>query len=123
MTSFLSPTFLIKDIRKDNRVSVLRFKRIKFDRKTDKSLKNLNVSHNRHIYKIFAGINYIYLTGELKWNYVLYIDINMSIHHDINPILDIKPINKIFARADGFPEYSWKLSTQFDETQNLQKIK
>ena len=29
--------------------------------------------------KIFNGINYIYLTGELKkWNYVLYIDINIE---------------------------------------------
>lgn len=122
ITSFLSPTFLIKDIRKDNRVSVLRFKRIKFDRKTDKSLKNLNVSHNRHIYKNFQW-NKLHLFNRRikKWNYVLYIDINMSIHHDINPILDIKPINKIFARADGFPEYSWKLSTQFDETQKIYK--
>ena len=50
-----------------------------------------------------------------------FILILMSIHHDINPILDIKPINKIFARADGFPEYSWKLSTQFDETQKFTK--
>ena len=49
ITNYFSPTFLIKDIRKKNGVNVLRFKKIKYDKKTEKSLKNLNVSQNRHI--------------------------------------------------------------------------
>ena len=43
----------------------------------------------------------------------------MSIHHDINPIISVRPKNKLYARADGFPEYKWKLSSQFDTTQKI----
>jgi len=117
ITNFFSPTFLIKDIRKKNGVVVLRFKKIKYDKKTEKSLKNLSVNQNRHINKNFQWNKLHIFTKKIKkWKYVLYLDINLSIHHDINPILNIRPINKIFARADGFPEYKWKLSSQFDQS-------
>ena len=45
----------------------------------------------------------------------------MNIHHDINPILDVRPEKEIFARADGFPTYTWKLSSQFDNSHKLYK--
>ena len=45
----------------------------------------------------------------------------MNIHHDINPILDVRPEKKIFARADGFPTYTWKLSSKFDNSHKLYK--
>jgi hypothetical protein len=51
-----------------------------------------------------------------KWRYVFYFDINMSIHDNINLILDVKPANQIFARADGYPRYVWKLESQFDKS-------
>ena len=43
----------------------------------------------------------------------------MNIHNDINPIINIRPDKKIFARADGFPNYEWKLSSQFDVSQEI----
>ena len=39
----------------------------------------------------------------------------MTIHHDINPILSIVPKNELLARADGYPDYKWKLESQFDK--------
>ena len=45
----------------------------------------------------------------------------MHIHFDIRPILDVKPKNKIYARADGYPTYNWKLSSQFDKNHPLFK--
>ena len=43
----------------------------------------------------------------------------MNIHHDINKILEIKPQNELFARADAYPNYDWKLSSQFDQSNRL----
>ena len=54
LTSKYTPTFLLKVNNKKN-IKYLKFKRIKFDRKTDKSLKEINTlgQPNRHIYKNF----------------------------------------------------------------------
>lgn len=38
----------------------------------------------------------------------------MNIHHDINNILKKTPNNNLLARADGYPNYQWKLESQFD---------
>ena len=53
ITSLECPTFFIKFLRKSNNVSVLRFKKIKFDRKTEHKLSNLNLGSNRHVNKNF----------------------------------------------------------------------
>ena len=51
-------------------------------------------------------------------------DINMKIHHDINEILQNKPNNKLQARADGYPDFKWTLSSQFDKNaENFNKLK
>ena len=90
--------------------------------KFSSALKNLSVNQNRHINKNFQWNKLHIFTKKIKkWKYILYLDINLSIHHDINPILNIRPINKIFARADGFPEYKWKLSSQFDQSKKITK--
>ena len=39
----------------------------------------------------------------------------MRIHHDINTILQNKPQNSLQARADGYPDFLWTLSSQFDK--------
>ena len=117
ITSLVCPTFLIKFLRKSNNVSILRFKKIKFDKKTESKLSNLNLGSNRHVHKNFQWQKLYLFDKKIKdWNYVFYLDINMHIHHDIRPILDIKPINELLARADGYPNYEWKLSSQFDTT-------
>ena len=41
ITSKLTPTFLIKSIRKKNNVKIIRFKKINFDRESENELNNL----------------------------------------------------------------------------------
>ena len=43
-----------------------------------------------------------------NWNYILYLDINLTIHFDINPLLKTLPKGKFFAKADGYPDYTIK---------------
>ena len=50
------------------------------------------------------------------WNYILYLDINLTIHFDINPLLKLHPAEKFF-KADGYPDYNKKLICQFDTSQ------
>lgn len=117
ITSLLAPTFLIKEIRNKYGVKIMRFPKIKFDKSTEKSLQDLNSKPNRHIEKNFQWYKlYLFNPKIKKWRYVFYFDINMSIHHDINPILELRPKNKVLARADGFPNYEWKLNSQFDKS-------
>ena len=66
-----------------------------------------------------AQIISIFRKDKKKWDYIFYLDINMTIHEDINPILKILPKNEILARADGFPNYEWKLKSQFDTTNEI----
>ena len=42
ITSKITPTLFIKGIRKNNRVKVVRFSNIKFNKETSKRYKNLN---------------------------------------------------------------------------------
>lgn len=117
ITSFLCPTIFIKFLRKKNNITVLRFKKIKFNSSTEHKLSNLNLGSNRHTNKNFQWHKLYLFDEKIKiWDYIFYLDINMHIHHDINPILSSKPDNQLFARADGYPDYKWKLSSQFDHT-------
>jgi hypothetical protein len=120
ITSILCPSFLIKAISQKNRITVFRFKKLKFNTNTEKILKNLKSEPNRHNTKRFQWQKLHLFNKKLKrWQYIFYIDINMNIHHDINKILEIKPQNELFARADAYPNYDWKLSSQFDQSNRL----
>jgi hypothetical protein len=118
LTSKYTPTFLIKLSNKKN-VKYLKFKRIKFDRKTDKSLKEINTlgQPNRHIHKNFQW-HKLHLFDPIlkKWDYIFYIDINMTIHKNINPIFKIKPMGCLFANRDYSDGEHWDLEGQFDNT-------
>ena len=126
ITDYYTPTFLFPSILFDSKVKVKRFSRIKFSSETDNSLSRLNSNHpNRHINKSFQWhkVN-LFSTKLKKWNYIFYMDINMKIHHDINEILQNKPNNKLQARADGYPDFKWTLSSQFDKNaENFNKLK
>lgn len=122
ITSKLTPTFLIKSIRKKHNVKVARFKKIKFDQKTEFELNNLQTfdDPNRNKTKKFQW-HKLHLFDEYikNWEYVFYLDINMNIHYDINKILDVSPQNHFMARADAYPDYNRDLKTQFDQTHPL----
>jgi len=119
LTHYLVPTFLISNILKNKNVYVMRFKKVRFSRLTNNKLKNLNTKGkpNRHLTKNFQWHKLHVFNKKLKmWKYIFYIDLNMHIHHDINPILENTPNGKIYARSDGYPEFKKSLKTQFDET-------
>ena len=101
ITNIFSPTFLIKSVRSDSKVKVFRFKRIKFNKETHSTLKNLIPKPSRHVTKKLPMAQVIFVSQKLrKWKYIFYLDINMNIHHDINPVLDVTPEKKFF--VDGF---------------------
>lgn len=122
ITNILCPTFLVKTLKRRNNVKVFRFKKNIFDSKAEKSLSNLSMGSNRHVNKNFQWYKlYLFNKKIKKWKYIFYLDINMHIHFDIRPILEVKPKNKLYARADGYPTYNWKLSSQFDKNHPLFK--
>ena len=118
LTSYTAPTFLIKLDNKKN-IKFLRFNQIKFDKKTDESLKNINTNGqpNRHIYKKFQWHKiHLFDKAFKKWRYIFYMDINMTIHKSINPILENKPEGNLFANRDYNANEKWTLRNQFDDT-------
>ena len=122
ITSLFSPTFLVKNIRKNSNVIVLRYKRIKFSNFAKNNYLNLNTKGqpNRFKNKSFQWHKiHLFDTKIKRWDYIFYMDINMHIHFDINKVLNFKPSNQLFARADGYPDYDKKLSSQFDNNHAL----
>jgi len=117
ITTLTCPTFLIKYLNRKNNVTIFRFKKIKFDKLTEKSLLDLKVEVNRHKTKNFQWHKlYLFHTRLKKYSYIFYMDINMNIHHDINNLLKKIPNDNLLARADGYPTYKWKLKSQFDNS-------
>lgn len=117
ITNMICPSIFIKFLRRKNNVTILRFRKIIFNKEAEEALSSLSAVPNRHLTKNFQWQKlYLFHNKIKKWKYIFYMDINMNIHHDINPILSIKPNKKLFARADGFPDYKWKLKTQFDKS-------
>lgn len=124
LTSIFCPTFLIKQIRKKNKVKVLRFRKINFSKKAKFTMKTLNTDPdpNRYITKKFQWHKLNLFDLRLKkWKSIFYIDLNMNIHFPLEPILINRPNKLILARADSYPEYDWKLSSQFDKSNQLYK--
>lgn len=122
LTSRFSPTFLISDIRKNKNVKILRFKGIRFPRKVKKEYLSLDTDGqpNRFKTKSFQWFKLNLFRPELKrWKTILYLDINLTVHHEINAIFDIKPKDCMFAKADGYPNYIKSLSSQFDTSHHL----
>ena len=122
ITTKLCPTFVIKSIRKKNRVTVLRFKKIKFDKNAEFELNNLETFEdpNRNLTKKFQWHKLHLFDERIKnWDYVFYLDINMNIHFEISHILKILPKECFMARSDAYPNYDRDLKTQFDQTHTL----
>ena len=117
ITSIFTPTFLIRSTYGKN-VSILRFKKIKFPKKITETLNsnNTNGQPNRNINKYYQWHKlHIFDKKIKKWNYIFYLDINMSIHGDLSELFKEAPLNKLLARADSYPQYDRTLSSQFDE--------
>ena len=122
ITDYFTPLFFFKILKSDEQIIVKRFKRIKFSHKTKKSLKGLNNfdQPNRYLTKKFQWHKLNLFDINLKkWSFIFYLDVNMQIHYDINPILELSKRGKFLARADGYPHFERTLSSQFDQTSKL----
>ncbi len=122
ITSRFNPTFLIKDIKKNENIKVIRFNKIRFPKEVKRTYLSLNTGGqpNRFKTKNFQWFKINLFKPELKkWKNILYLDINLTIHHDISGIFDINPKNFMYAKADGYPNYTQPLSSQFDKTHPL----
>jgi len=119
LTSYLTPTFLIPSMWKNKNIKVLRFKKISFPSEIKKKYLSLNTNGqpNRFKTKNFQWFKLNLFHKKLKeWRLVLYLDINLTVHKDINPIFHIKP-NNILLKCDSYPEYKNTLRSQFDSSQ------
>ena len=121
ITSKLTPIFLYK-LSNFKNVHFLKFKRIKFDKKTEASLKSLDTGSepNRHINKNFQWNKlHLFDINLKKWDFIFYMDINMTIHKNLSSLFNIKPVNKIFANQDYSLKEEWTLGGQFDNTKPI----
>jgi len=117
LTNYFNPTFLLTFSKNYKNIHILRFKKIKFSKSTSKKYLNLDTNNqpNRFKYKNFQWFKLNLFHHKLKsWDKILYLDINLTIHENINDfiLLDVK--NKFLAKADGYPDYKRNLSSQFD---------
>lgn len=116
LTSHYTPIFLLK-LKDRSNLKFIKFNKITFDKTTDKELSSINTNGqpNRHIFKNFQWHKLHLFDIKLKqWKYIFYIDINMTIHKDINPILDRNPEGCVFANRDANDQVNWELKNQFD---------
>lgn len=124
ITTYFCPTFLINNLSKKNNIKIFRFRQIKFNKKTEYLLNNLNtgIEPNRNKTKKFQWHKVHIFDNKFKeWDYIFYLDLNIHIHHSLQPLFKIYPNRNIYARSDSYPDYERTLESQFDTTNFLYK--
>lgn len=48
-----------------------------------------------------------------QWKYILYIDSGSTVFSSIQPLLDSAKTGTFLAHSDAYPQYNWKLNSQF----------
>ena len=96
---------------------------IVFNREISAKIDKTNTHCGKFGYKLFQYHKYHLFTPFFKqWRYVFYIDCGAKIYNNIWPILQTATPNTLLAHSDAFPTYTWKLSCQFINTEELSKI-
>lgn len=122
LTNKFSPSWFIKKIVSYPKITIIKLPKIRFPKATRRSFLLLNTSGqpNRFKYKNFQWFKVHLFNESMKqWKTILYLDINLTIHHDINGIFNLEPSNCLLAKADAYPEYNKKLASQFDNSHYL----
>lgn len=104
-------------------VNIFEFEQIKFSKNCIRELNNIPNGRNKD--KPYQW-NKFYLFDAIfkNWKFNLYIDINMTINKEINDFFDLKPINKLYAPYDAYPDLDWTLESQFTKNKNkLESLK
>ena len=93
-------------------LNIFKFKKIKYSNETVKKLNNIPNGRNstkRFQWQKFNLFNEVFK----KWDFNLYIDINMTIRSDIKNLFDLRLENKLIAPYDAYPDLDWSLESQF----------
>ena len=117
ITSIFCPTILLRSTFGNN-ISVLRFRKIHFSKKT-RNILDSNYSDgqpNRNKNKSFQWHKLHIFDEKLKrFNKIFYLDLKSYIHGDLSDLLNLNPQNSLLARSDTYPNYINELSSQFDK--------
>tara|TARA_B100000123_G_C25704872_1_gene417071 strand:+ start:229 stop:1011 length:783 start_codon:yes stop_codon:yes gene_type:complete len=119
ITGMYTPISFFQSVKTDKNINILRFPKIVLSSNSKKRLSEtkFNDQPNRYKRKKFQWHKLHLFDKKLKkWDFIFYLDVNMTIHFDINPLLDLSEEKKFLARADSYPEYKKILSSQFDKT-------
>jgi len=101
----------------NNKVNVIQLPDIQFPEYVNLEKQKIKGNDGRHITKQFQWHKlHIFNSYFKKWQYVLYIDSGMTIYRPIQPIIELRKLNRLLAHQDSFPEYNWTLTGQFDNT-------
>jgi len=113
LTDYKTNCSSVKNIN-DNKLFIKRFKKIKFPFLINKQLNKIKYGRNKS--KSFQWQK-LYLFHEYfkKWDHIFYLDINMKVKNDINPLINLEFSNTLYAPYDAYPDLDWKLKSQFDE--------
>jgi hypothetical protein len=122
LTNKFSPSWFIKKMVSYPKITIIKLPKIMFPKVTRRSFLSLDTSGqpNRFKYKNFQWFKIHLFNESMKhWKTILYLDINLTIHHDINGIFNLEPSKSLLAKADAYPEYNKKLASQFDNSHYL----
>jgi len=105
-------------LKNEYNISVKYFPNLIFDKEF---MDNFNKLNRDSLWKnkIFQYHKFHLFNSYFKqWNYILYLDCGINILRPIQPILDSKENNILFARNDPWGPFinKWSLGTQFDQT-------
>lgn len=95
---------------------VVKFPEIDFPPHVMNVIKSLRTGDDRHLTKLFQWHKLNLFRPFFKqWDYVFYLDSNLHVTGDVNPILDQREKYKIVAQDDDFPRFKVLLQEQFDQ--------
>lgn len=67
---------------------------------------------------------YLFDTFFKQWDFIFYLDSGITVFDSIRPILNTAKCNKFLAHSDAYPDYLWKLNSQFvDNNETFDKLK
>lgn len=103
---------------KNNDIFIKHFPDIQFPEEFFVVNNNIKTD-GRHLTKRFQWHKlHLFNTFFKKWDYIFYLDCGINIYSDVSPILNEKTENVLLAHSDSYPQYEWKLSIQFDKSNN-----
>lgn len=96
-----------------NRIHIKHFPDIVFS--SDFLAKFSTINRDEHWRKKTFQYHKLHLFNAFfkKWDYIFYLDAGVTVLNSIDPIISLKEPGTLLAHSDAYPDYVWKLKTQF----------